>query len=368
MVAVDELNYFLFPHMTISDNYLRDLSIFLPRLTLLEIVRQSSIPQWAQGKSWAQGKFAGRPALSPDDPLFTRIGSCIRGYHDFAQVHGGQGGILGSLSRAFDDLDEPRYQIQEELRGKCPSDLDLGQKETMQAALFLEIARELDEKELEIVSSYIHLSEIEQEFRDIVGIDESESSEADLTPALAPDKNGLVYMLPKRIASWFRMFSLRPVEGPSVFVACLPQVIEETLEMIRAGCGRDGKKFSTATYSLGFIPGAGGLGLKQFQTIIEAPEMPELLSGCHRELEDFIKSAAGGENPAELQDRSRSVQSALEKLCGKCAMPAGDKVNLRLTLVENLSLAEVAGFLGVSRGFEANAWPPIFLSIEVEGA
>lgn len=358
MTAVDELNFFLFPHMTLSDNYLRNLSIFLPRLTLLEIVRQVSIPQCAQGK------FAGWPVLNTDDLLYTRVGSCIQGYRDFAQVHGGRGGILGYLSRVFDDLDEPRYRIQEELRGKCPPDLDPGQKETMQAALFLEIARELDEKELEIVSSYVHLNEMEQEFRDIVGIDETESSEANLNPALSPETNGLIYMLPKRIASWFRMFSLRPAEGPTVFVACLPQVIEETLDMIRAGCERDEKKFSAATYSLGSIPGAGGLGRKQYQSLIEAPEMPELLSGCHSELEDFIKRAAAGENPAELQVRSRSIQSALEKLCGQCAIPAGDKVNMSLTLVENISLAEVSGFLGVSHGLEANTWPAILLSIE----
>jgi hypothetical protein len=358
MSAVDELNYFLFPHTMLSDNYLRDLCISLPRLTLLEIVRKAPVPEWAQGR------VAGWPVLSPDDLLSTQISSCLQGYREFAQVHGGRGGILGYLSRVFDDLGESRYRIQEELRGKCPPDLNPGQKETMQAALFLEIARELDEKELEIVSGYVHLSEVEQEFRDILGIDESESGEADLTPSLAPDTSGLIYMLPKRIASWFRMFSLRPVEGLPVFVACLPQVIEETIEMIRAGCERDGEKFSAATYSLGFIPGAGDLGPKQYQTLIEAPEIPELLSSCHRELEDFIKSAAEGENPAELRGRSRSIQSALEKLCGECAVPAGDKVNLSLTLVENVFLTEISAFLGVPQGVEAKAWPPIFLSVE----
>ena len=358
MVAGTEtLSYFLFPHLTLSDNALRDLCIFLPRLNVLEIARQASIPQWAQER------LSGWP-VSPGDDLSAGIDSCIKGYLNFAQVHGGPGGILGFLSRVFDETDEPRYSIQEELRGKRPKDMDPAQKKTTQAAVFLEIARELDEKELELESSYAHLNEIEQEFRDIVGIDDEDSSaQANLSPALAHDVNGLLFMLRTRISNWFRMFSLKPADGLPVFVACLPEVIEETLEMIRVECERGGKEFCAATYSLGSIPGAGGLGLKQFQTLIEAPGMPELLSGCHRELEDFIKRVAGRESQAELQCRSRSLQSALEKLCGKCNMPEGDKVSLGLTLVENVSFADVAGFLGVPGGFEAATWPPIFLSI-----
>ena len=356
--GTETLNYFLYPHMTLSDDDLRTLCIFLPRLNVLEIARRASIPQWAQER------LSAWPVLRGDD-LAARIDSCLQGYRNFAQVHGGPGGILGFLSAVFGEEDEPRYSIQEELRGKYPKDMDPVQKETVQAALFLEIAREFDEKELEIESGYAHLSAIEQEFRDIVGIEEedSQSAEAHLAPALAHDPSGLLYMLPRRIESWFRMFSLQPPEGMPVFVGCLPEVIEETLEMIRAGCEHNGKEFSAATYSLGSIPGAGKLGQKQFQTLIEAPGMPELLSSCHREIENVVKGAAGGENQAELQGRSRSLRSALEKLCGKCAVAEADRVNLGLTLVENVSFADVAGFLGVSDGFKAAAWPPVFLSV-----
>jgi len=345
--------------MTLSDNDLRDLCIFLPRLNVLEIARQANVPQWVQER------LSGWPVLRGGD-LPALIDSCIQGYRNFAQVHGGPGGILGYLSQVLGEIDEPRYRIQEELRGKCPQDMDPAQKETIQAALFLEIARELDEKELEIESSYAHLSEIEQEFRDIVGIDdeESESAETNLTPALSHDVEGLLYMLPRRIESWFRMFSLRPADGLPVFVACLPEVIEETLEMIHTGCERNGKEFSTASYPLGSIPGSGVLGRKQFQSLIEAPGMPDLLSICHHELENFIKRAAARENPVELQGGSVPLQSALEKLCGKCTAPQDDKLSLMLTMVENVSFAEAAGFLGVHHGFESAAWPPVFLSID----
>ena len=358
MTEIETLNYFLFPHMTLSAHDFRNLWIFLPRLSVLEIARQVSIPEWAQER------FSAWPVLRGEE-LSTRIGSSMEGYRTFAQVHGGPGGILGFLSRAIEEIDEPRYRIEQELRGRCPPDMDPAQKEIVQAALFLEIARELDEKELEIGSSYAHLNAIEQEFRDILGIEDEESDQAEtnLTPTLAPDTNGLLYMLPRRIESWFRMISLQPLEGMPIFVGCFPEVIEEALEIIRTGCERDGKEFSTAAHLLGSIPRLDGLGSKQFRTLIEAPGMSDLLSSCHHGLEDFIKSTARGENPAELQGRNRLLQSAFERFCRKCEAPEGDQVSLNVTLVENVSLGDVAGFLGAAPGFEARAWTPVFLSI-----
>ena len=358
MSAVLELNYFLFPHMTLSEHDFRNLWIFLPRLSVLEIARQASIPEWAQER------FSGWPVLRGEE-LSTRIGSCVEGYQAFAQVHGGPGGMLGFLSRALDETDEPRYRIQEKLRGSCPPDLDPAQKEIVQAAVFLEIARELDEKELEIASSYAHLNAIEQEFRDILGIEDEESdrAETNLTPALAPDTNGLLYMLPRRIQSWFRMLSLQRLESMPVFVGCFPEVIEEAIEMIRTGCERDGKQFSAATHLLGSIPRPDGPGSKQFRALIEAPGLPDLVSSCRHGLEDFIRSAARGENPAELQGKSRLLQSAFEGFCRKCEAPEGDRVSLNVTLVENGSLGYVAGFPGAYPGLESAARPPMFLSI-----
>ncbi len=371
MAKTGSLSYFLFPHTTVSENHFRNLCIFLPRVSVLEIARQASIPEWAQ-KS-----FSGWPVVRSED-LSARIGSRIDGYRTFAQVHGGPGGILGFLSRALDEIDEPRFRIQEQLREKLTPEMDPAQKEIVQAALFLEIARELDEKELEIQSGYARLNAIEEEFRDILGIEDEESERAaNISPALAPDTNGLLYMLPRRIESWFRLLSVEPIEGMPVFVACFPEVIEETLEIIRAGCERVGKEFSTDTHLMGSIPGLDGLGAKQFRTLIEAPGMSELLSSCHRDLEGFIRSAAGtefriksgtgsdpgGEKAAELQGKRRLLQNAFEQFCRKCDVPEGNKINLDLTIVENVFLADVPGLSGVSTGSGAGVWPPVFLSI-----
>jgi hypothetical protein len=361
MAWTETLTYFLFPHTTLSNGDFLNLCTFLPRLSVLEIARQPSIPEWARQQ------VSGWPVSSGEE-LSSRIASSIGSYRTFAQVHGGPGGILGFLSRAFDEIDEPRFRIQEELREKCGPGINPASTlspQLFQAAVFLEIARELDEKELEIESGYDRLGAMEQEFRDVLGIedDESERAATNLTPALTPDTNGLLYMLPKRIESWFRMLSLKPPESMPVFVACFPEVIEEVLEMVRTGCERDGKKFSSATHPLGSIPGMDCLGRKQFPTLIDAPGMSELLSSCRRDLEDFIRSAAGGEDPAELEGKRRSLQTSYEKFCRKCEATEGDKINLGLAVVRGVSLAEAPGFSAASRGFEAGPWPLVFLSI-----
>jgi len=372
MSKIETLSYFLFPHMTASAGDYFNLCIFLPRLRVLEIARQASIPEWAQQK------VSGWP-VGIGKELSARIGASIEAYRTFAEVHGGPGGILGFLSRVFDDIDEIRFHIQDELREKSHPDVNphsalslqssaLG-ADLFQAALFLEIARELDEKELEIESGYDRLNAMEQEFRTILGIedDESERAETNLTPVLAPDTNGLLYMLPKRIESWFRMLSLSspgPVGSVPVFAACFPEVVEEVVEMVRTGCERNGKNFSVAAHLLGAIPSMGGQGGGQFRTLIEADGMVELLSSCHRALGDFIRAAAGGEDTAGLEDKKLSVQGAFEKFCRKCAVPERGDINLSLTVVKDVSLTDVPGFSAAEGpGFETEARPLVFLSI-----
>jgi hypothetical protein len=170
-------------------------------------------------------------------------------------------------------------------------------------------------------------------------------------------------MLPKRIASWFQLFSLQPAEDPRVFVTCLPEVVDEALDLIRAGCEKNGKEFSASSYPLGCVPWMGRLGQKQFQTLTEGHGMPELISGCRRELEDFIKEAAGDRERTGLQGGSGSLTGLLDSLCGKFAAAESEKANLVLDVIENLSFADAAGFLGVPDGFAAGGRPPIFLSI-----
>ncbi|MDR3554827.1 MAG: hypothetical protein P4L55_08740 [Syntrophobacteraceae bacterium] len=350
MTETDRLDYFLFPHMTLSANSLEKLCVFLPRLDILEILSRATIPEWARDRIYGHAVLSG-------DKLLSRISDCLQGYRDFANVRGGPGGMLGYLKQALEDIDEPRYRIQEELRGKIPHAKDDQELEIVQAALFLEMARELDEKELEIESGYDRLNVIEQEFRDILGIEEEDTEQVgpDLSEALFHDENSLLYMLGKRIESWLRMLSSGPVVNPPVFVAAFPEVVEQVLDTIRTELERSGKEFFTALYRLGPLPRSQGLS----RTLPDTPGLSEIASSCRHGLDDFLRSAARNE---ETEEKRNALNTTFEELCARCGTPEDAKATLLVTVVKNIPVAAIPGLPSLPLGAAAESWPPIFLS------
>ena len=348
----DSPSYFLFPHAIPSESDLRNFSIFLSNLHILEILRPTVIPEWLKDR------FQNLPVIKDKD-FRARIDACVKGYHAFAEVHGGSGGILAFLSQGREDTSETRLRIQEELRGKSPSHLDEAHGKIFQAAVFLEIARELDEKELELEGSYVQLNALEREFRGILGItgdEDADEAEATLSPPLIPDRAGLLFMLPARIESWLRLFSVQPVEGTPVFLASHPDVVSEALEIIRTRCARAAGEFSSARISLGSFPRLNQLGSKQFRSLIEAPGIPALLDAYRRDLDNFILEASGTANPDELESKSEHLKHQLDAFCGHCDLTGSDRVNLSLHLPENVSLADFLEFPGIAEGQTASSY------------
>ena len=358
----DSLDYLLFPHMTLSSNTLENLCVFLPHLNILEIISRAAIPEWAKERVY------GRTGLDKGE-LFSLIRASLEGYRDFAKVHGGPGGVLGYIKQALDEIDEPRYRIQEELRGNLPPGKDKEEREIVQASIFLEMARELDEKELEIVAGYDRVNAIEQEFRDILGIEdgESETVETDLLSDLVPDENGLLYMLAKRIESWFRVLSSRPLESLPVLVAGFPEVAAEAFDIVGTECEREGKDFSTAAYTLGPVPWPVGSAGGRLLTLMEDPGILEVVSSCRSGLDDFIREAVRSEDQEKLEGKRKLLQSAFEKLCERLGAPEDGRATLLVTVVKNVSVAAIPGLTPLRLSGDAGAWPPIFLSIQALG-
>ncbi|MDR3567841.1 MAG: hypothetical protein P4L43_07415 [Syntrophobacteraceae bacterium] len=352
MTDTESLDYFLFPHMTLSPTLLKNMSVFFTRLNVLEIIG-SSIPDWAKESVY------GCDVIN-DAELFSRIKASIEGYREFAQVRGGSGGVLGYLKQALDDIDEPRYKIQEQLRGKIAQEKDTRETPIVEASVFLEMARELDEKELEIHADYDRVNAIEREFRDILGMEDEELEKvgADLPETLVRDENGLLFMLAKRIKSWFLMLSRRPVASRPVFVAAFPEVAAEALDILRAGCERSGTDFSTAAFTLGPLPWPGRHSLPP----LDDPEVLSAFSSCRSGLDDFIRSAARGEESAKLEKRRQMLQSAFEELCTRCQTPENARASLLVTVVEKICLASIPGLSPMPLLGDEKTWPPIFLS------
>ncbi len=337
----DSVNYFLFPHLAASEMELRNLFVFLPHCNLLEITQPAPIPEWGRER------FHSWPVVR-DAEFRATIASCVREYRAFAEIHGGTGGTLGYLTQALDATGETRLEIQEELRGKCPTGMDQERLRLLKAAVFLEIARELDEREYELEASYAHLNALEEEFRGILGITPDEDgpeAEETLSPPLLPDAAGRLFMIARRMESWLQLFATRGVDGIPVFVTNSAQVIEEALEVIRTASERAGKKFTAERISLGSFPRVDQLGQKQFRSLMEAPGMPALLSSYWESLDAFIREAG---DAAALKAGSVSLRNQLDKFCRKCEAPGEGQVSLVLMASETLRLGDIMESFGIA--------------------
>lgn len=334
------INYFLFPGLIIPEEEFRNFFVFLPRLNFLEISRPAAVPEWAREK------FFSRPAIA-DQELMGQIKSCSQGYRAFAEIHGGSGGNLGYLSRALEDMSDTRFGIQEQLRGKCPAGLDAKQIEVLRAAVFLDIARELDEKEFELASGIAEAGALEKEFAEILGLTEEDDSEVpeDLDLPLFGESPGPQYMLPERIASWFQIFSAHMGDVAPVFVASGPEAAVESLDTLRTALDHVGKEFSSSTLALGSFPSLDHLGQKQFRSVIEAPGVPPILAAYQERLDLFLTNAASGKDIDALESEAAPLRQCLEKACRVCSVPGKDCVTLYLELVHGLSCGEAVEIL-----------------------
>ncbi len=359
-METSKISYFLFPGSVVPERNLRNFFIFLPELSLLEISRPVALPEWCRDR------FTGFPAVREPEAL-TQVKSCIQGYHAVAQVHGGGGGTLGYLAHLMDET-ETRVRIQEQLRGKCSTEPDEAQAAILRAAVFLEIARELDEGEFELESGYARAGALEKEFREILGIEDEDMQEIPegIENPLAAEGSAPSFMLAARIENWFRLFAAQPVEAGPVFVAGTAEAVEESLESVRRRMhlAEDSRRdFSVATLSLGSFPRLDRLGEKQFRSLMEAPGAPVLIESYHEALDRFIAAVAGSENPEDLEPERKSLGAILEKFCRKCDLSEPDQVSLKITLPLTVRLADLFGEPAASAP-DMREWPAIFLSLE----
>ncbi|MGC9196224.1 MAG: hypothetical protein ACP5IL_12330 [Syntrophobacteraceae bacterium] len=351
----DSLKYLLFPHLTLFPNAAENLSLFLPRLGVLEILSPALVPQWA--KNW----LFPHPVIN-DSEMASLIGAGLAAYREFATVHEGPGGILGFIKQSMEESEAPRYRIQEQLRGKSPFSREGEKNEILQASLLLEMARELDDRQLEIAAGFERSNTIEQEFRDILGIEDEESQlvATNLSSALVADENSLLYMLEKRIQSWFKVMSAAPAPNRPVFVSGFPEVAEDILDRIAAGCARNGQDFTTDSFELGPVPWpAGGTA-----ALLTEPGVRELVATCRRGLDDFLRNAAQGAGPEQTQGKRLILQSSFEELCSGCGVSKDARATICVTVVKNVVVSAIPGFPPLGPNAEVGTWPPIFLCVD----
>jgi hypothetical protein len=274
-MALDPTRYFLFPYTVLSERDYRHLAILLPQLSVLQVIRPPAVP------GWLGEQVAGWPVITEKNHLET-IKVCLKGYQEFARLHG-ENSVLASLSldQISRDFAESRFRIQTELKKNDSGNPDPSKLSLLEAAIFLEMARDLDEKEIELETGLARIDTLEGEFREILGIsDEEEFADTieTLNPPLTSEKAYLSFMLPKRIESWFRLLSNRTPKGCPALVTTAEPALQELLDLFRGEFDRAGKTLEPACLALGSMPSLADFAIEDFLSLLSDPEASRLLA------------------------------------------------------------------------------------------
>jgi hypothetical protein len=247
----DSIRYFLFPHSVIAEHEARHLALLLPNLHLLEFVNPLQLP------AWGQDHFS-RDAALPDQALNERVRRYLRDYLDFAEVHR-DSDTLSLLGQELHDKgnDPSRFFLQGELRGRTPQGPDMRAWLRLEAAAFLELARELDERELELENHYRRMEELEKGFREILGVIDGEEMEEvieTVNPPLVSDHSRFTYLLARRSLSWYRVFADNLQQPDVIPVALSREVIVELTDPIQTEWEHSGRELPLVQRSVAEIP------------------------------------------------------------------------------------------------------------------
>lgn len=277
--------YFLFPHTVLPEREWRLLSLLLPQLSVLQVISPPAVPLWLREQ------VAGWPVLKEPEDL-ENVKLCLRGYREFAAVHG-ENTMLSSLShdQISEDFADSRFRLQAELKRKGSRGPDHRKLPLLEAAVFLEMARDLEEKESEVEHGLSEIDRLEGAFREVLGIsDEEELTEAlaTLNPPLRAEHASRFHMLPERIASWLQLLSHRlPLTCP-VLVTTTERVVEELLDPLQIERERAEKPFEPTRVTLSSLPAMDDLPLEDLLSLFSNPEATPLLTACWQGLEEAL--------------------------------------------------------------------------------
>ena len=261
MTSPSTLHCILFPHTVMSQTEYRDLSLLVPQVSLLQNLGPPNIPEWGQEH------FLAYPGVQ-DEALRKRVQLYLKGYQDFADRHRGSD-MLAALRHELsaDDGETSRFLLQSELRGKPPQAPNPMEWLLLEAAVFLELARDLDLKEIDLETGFHQLEELEGAFRQILGSTEDEEFKEVIDAsgsALVPDQNRLSFLLSKRLVSWYRLAAAGRFAPPFATISISKDVVEELIDPIQSECESAGRIFNLVQIPVATLPSIHQLQPQQF--------------------------------------------------------------------------------------------------------
>jgi len=329
----------LFPYQVLSEQAFRTLALLIPKTHLLQILETTALP------AWGSSHFETLPA-GLDDGEARQIRQALASFGEFAAVH--QDHCLKASYSAESLLRqnwESRFDIETSLRGKGKKGPDPETRRFLEAALFLEMARELDQRQSDLEADLAEAARLENEFREILGISEEEANPEDsletLSPPLAAARAHLSFMLPKRIASWLLVFSRTHFAAETFgLVTVNGEVIDGIVDRLEAAARHRASRPELIQFPLAALPCLPKLPAEDFAGGLGAILQTE---GFHEYQRSFAALLSNPQSPGgqkALRQASENLRTAIETTFGT-ASPQAPVMELGLTSFMDLSLAEL---------------------------
>jgi hypothetical protein len=328
----------LFPYLTLSEGDFRHLALLIPRTYLLQVLDPPPLPTWGRTHFSAL-------SVDLDEQEKDQIGRDLRSYQEYAANH--QDHCLAAsfssetLSRRSR---ESRFDIQNSLRSKGNEGPDPETQKLLEAAVFLEMATELDQKESDLESDLAEASRLESEFREILGIDAEDAHDdaiETLTPPLTATRAHLSFMLLQRITSWLRLFSSRLSAGITLpLVTVNREVVDELVERVEAFTRDRSPKPTLLQVPLISIPSLPKLPSDVFASKLGELRQTENPQRLGEALEALLSDPQDAGRQESTQSAGKSLKEAIRSVFGLSAAeyPA---MQLSLTSFGDLTLADL---------------------------
>lgn len=337
---MNAFDYFLFPHTTLPEKNFRHFAALIPHLYLLQVADPPRIPEWGQEI------FSTLPVISEEQ--VHQVKALLKEYKNFADLIR-DGAVLSSLSHHTDEVKwhESRFRLQSMLKGQSvEQQLDEKQVATLEAALFLEMARDLDRQGMELETDLARAKNLDREFRDILGITgeedlEEEPLEMGDLPFVA-EKSFTTFMLTRRLAFWLRLFASIEAENIPVLVAVVPEVVDELFDPLMNLDGSiSGTSAKVARIPLASIPALNNLEVDPFQSIMGTLMDSGIPQAFHKSIQRVLENPADAASIKELKLVSASLQERLAGYCEKKADSEPHTVQLSLMSTETLTIGSL---------------------------
>ncbi|SHF68561.1 hypothetical protein SAMN02745206_02475 [Desulfacinum infernum DSM 9756] len=361
--------FFLFPHSVLSEPAARCLATAWSPLDCLRIVEPATLPEWAQ-------TYCIQHVLDRDEGFWERVRVVLQGYRRMGTEFG-EDGLMAALSREWSlgGSPESRAHIQTLLKGMGVPAPDPSEWLLAEACVFLELGRELDQRELELAGNLQKVSRLEDQLLEALGADEEDAGELQraletTNPPLSPEWGHFTYLLRLRIGFWFRLFSRLAFQGDRVLLTAINrEVVDEVLDPFQTERERRGETWERGEWSLLELPRLDLLGSEDFEQFRLAFQDTGAREHLAQVLGAFLR-----EGTEENREALARAAEAFEEAVGATLERAGfsDRrggVRMVLTVPSNVMLDDVwrrfdrqgAEALGTA---DSLRMPAVFLHLE----